>query len=116
MSMRKTTLAEALSPYTDPFTAAQALRNIADDLDRVAGRIGSTELAAFQCVKPLGLGTPTELHSLTSLGLNVSKKGATWFIDTRDFRKWANRQIDVLNVKNKTYKAPEPVFGPQELF
>lgn len=111
---RKTTLSEALSPYMDPFSAVQALMDLANRIDKAASRCGSTELTARECLRPLGLGTVLDLRGLQAQGLVVYQRGDTWYIDSRMFRRWVEGQIAKL--KDKHASQPQQAFGQQQLF
>lgn len=94
--MKKTTIGEALSPYCNPFTAAQCLQAYANALDKTAGKYGSTELTARQCLKLLGLS------------------GIVEFLDTRNFRKWVNEQVQNCRQTAARSSAPKgDVFGQE---
>ncbi|WEV67959.1 hypothetical protein OZX72_02960 [Bifidobacterium sp. ESL0769] len=102
MKKVKPTVMEALSPWGDPWDKAQTLQYLANELDKVAGRVGSTELTSFQANPTLGLSNVWELRDLKRYGLDVYCTGADWCVDTRKFREWCNRKIEVLK------KTPRP--------
>lgn len=110
----KVTLGEALSPYTRPVTAVRALMVLADRIDKAASRCGSTELTARECLRPLGLSNVIEVRALHSEGLNVYRRGGTWCLDSRQFRRWVDDRIAKL--QGKTTNQQVPAFGQQQLF
>lgn len=74
----------------DAATRKALLMELADRLDRVASTAGSTELIAWQIMRPLGVGTVNELPLFKSRGLPCYRRDGQWYIDTRDFRRWAS--------------------------
>lgn len=115
--MRKTTIGEALSPYCDPFTAAQCLQAYANALDKTAGKYGSTELTARQCLKPLGLSGIVEFLSLRDRGLLLYQHDGSWCLDTRNFRKWVDEQVqNCRQTAARSSASKGEVFGQEQLW
>lgn len=104
----------ALSRYTRPTDAIMILQGLANALDKVASKYGSTQLNAVQCVKPLGLPTPTALASLYLEGVPVARNMGTWVLDSRDFRRWVDQKCKELAIK--PYREVPQQFGPEALF
>lgn len=104
----------ALSTYTRPTDAIMVLQGLANALDEVAARYGCTQLTAEQCVKPLGLPTPTALASLYLQHVPVRRSMGTWVLDSRDFRRWVDEKCKELS--KKPYKEVPQKFGVEALF
>ena len=64
------------------------MRRFADLVDLVASSSGSTELQAWQVMKPL---------NETLIGLRclpIYRRDGVWYIDSRAFRKWATNHLN----------------------
>lgn len=86
----KPTIGEALSPWADPVDAMNLLHQFARELSEVAGRVGCTELADYQAVKPLGIAHLYELAQLKDKGLKVTYRDGHYWLDVRDFDTWVS--------------------------
>lgn len=93
MAKTKTTILEALGPWGDPWDKAQAIQWFANEMDKLAGRVGSTQLTAWQCLKTLGLNNEMEFRDLKRFGLDVRRIEGQWCVDVRDFRRWCDRKV-----------------------
>lgn len=113
-SDNKLNIGYALSNYTRPTDAILILQGLANAVDEVASRYGTTQLTAEQCVKPLGLPTPTALASLYLQHVPVRRSMGTWVLGSRDFRRWVDQKCKELAVK--PYKEVPQQFGPEALF
>ncbi len=69
------------------------MRRFADLVDRVASSSGSTELQAWQVMKPLN-ETLIGLRCLKAEGLPIYWRDGVWYIDSRAFRKWATNHLN----------------------
>lgn len=110
----KATISEALSPYAKPTDCVMILQAIANDVDALAGRVGSTDLEWWQLAKPLGLHTRAEVMSLRGKGLNVRTFGERTLIDTRDYRRWTEAMC--AEQSRRTWREPRQTQSMRQLF
>jgi hypothetical protein len=99
MARIKLTIYEILGDYTKPFDSAQEVQAMANDIDALAGKSGSTELTAQQVMKTLGLNHMQEFRQLSAHGLKLYPSNGTWCIDSLDFRRWAMEIVERLRTK-----------------
>ncbi|PLS24351.1 hypothetical protein BLI708_06625 [Bifidobacterium imperatoris] len=92
-------LFEYLTDLCDPWDAAEYLRWFADRVDEQAGKLGITELQYFQVAGVLGVDTLVEFRDLARFGLRIYRREGTWYVDSRDFRKWALARSERLSRK-----------------
>lgn len=71
-----------------PQDRALLLPGMADQVDALASKFGSTELELFQCVKALGMSV-MELRCLKPSGFPCYRSEGRWCVDSRSFRTWA---------------------------
>ena len=102
-------IAEALNPWADPLDAIMLLQGFLNAVNETAGRVGSTELADYQIIKPLGLAGRHELAQLRTKGLLVRYRDGNWWCDTRDFARWVGQQCDRLRQLPRTPQPAPPV-------
>ncbi|MCI1831811.1 MAG: hypothetical protein LKI77_02535 [Bifidobacterium sp.] len=95
----KLTVFEAVGPWGDPFDQAQELQFFANEIDKAAAKFGVTELEAFQVLKPLGLSSIQEFAALKDYGLRIIRRGTSWALDSREFRRWTGERIKQLSHK-----------------
>lgn len=86
---------------------AMLLAGMADRLDRAAARFGSTELDLWQALKALGASSVMELVCLRPLGFPCLRRDGAWYLDCRDFRRWATGPAF------RAPAVPKQVAGPQ---
>ena len=67
---------------------ALLLPAFADEVDRVAGNLGSTEVPVYTLRKAFGVATDMEIVMLRPLGLPLYRSDG-WKLDSRAFRRWA---------------------------
>lgn len=91
MSRHGVSLAEALS-MPDAFDRSQALAHMADLVDEVASKSGSTELQLWQVQRVLGASNLMELLCLRSQGFQCYRRDGVWYMDSRSFRRFATGQ------------------------
>lgn len=69
-----------------PTDRALLLPGLANQVDALASRFGSTELELFQCVRVLG--PVMELRTLRGEGFPCYRSEGRWCVDSRSFRTW----------------------------
>lgn len=105
----KPSISEALSPWADPFDAVMLLQGFERDVQALAAKVGCTELAGYQIVKPLGLSGVAQLAQLKTKGLLVRYRDGSYWVDTRDFARWVGQQCDRLRQMPRTARPDAPV-------
>lgn len=105
----KPSISEALSPWADPFDAVMLLQGFKRDVQALASKVGCTELAGYQIVKPLGLSSVAQLAQLKTKGLLVHYRDGSYWVDTRDFARWVGQQCDRLRQLPRNAKPDMPV-------
>lgn len=102
-------ISEALSPWADPMDAVMLLQGFERDVQALAAKVGCTELAGYQIVKPLGLSSVAQLAQLKTKGLLVRYRNGSYWVDTRDFARWVGQQCDRLRQMPRTARTDMPV-------
>lgn len=102
-------ISEALSPWADPMDAVMLLQGFERDVQALAAKVGCTELAGYQIVKPLGLTSVVQLAQLKTKGLLVHYRDGSYWVDTRDFARWVGQQCDRLRQMPRTARPDMPV-------
>ena len=102
-------ISEALSPWADPMDAVMLLQGFERDVQALAAKVGCTELAGYQIVKPLGLTSVAQLAQLKPKGLLVRYRDGSYWVDTRDFARWVGQQCDRLRQLPRSQRPDMPV-------
>ena len=102
-------ISEARSPWADPMDAVMLLQGFERDVQALAAKVGCTELAGYQIVKPLGLSSVAQLAQLKTKGLLVRYRDGSYWVDTRDFARWVGQQCDRLRQMPRTARPDMPV-------
>ena len=102
-------ISEALSPWADPMDAVMLLQGFERDVQALAAKVGCTELAGYQIIKPLGLTSVAQLAQLKTKGLLVRYRDGSYWVDTRDFARWVGQQCDRLRQMPRTERPDAPV-------
>lgn len=102
-------ISEALSPWADPMDAVMLLQGFERDVQALAAKVGCTELAGYQIVKPLGLTSVAQLAQLKTKGLLVHYRDGSYWVDTKDFARWVGQQRDRLRQLPRSQRPDMPV-------
>lgn len=68
---------------------AVKLFEFADKVDEIAGRQNSTELTCWEVLHALNMPNVMALRTLP--GFPAYRRDGVWYVDNRDFRRWATQ-------------------------